>query len=459
MKEARSRYEKYRTLWREVERIEGVTELHAALQRRVEKSYAGERRAFAAHATSFQESFAQHPRIERLFLGKPSKRGGKQEFVILQRQMLHDLQGDFDAMVAERRGGGDRLRLFDRYLRLGVLWRLFRKGALKRREYLPGEEISGQDAEDPRLVFNLDPVDICYYGKRLVAVKEPQMLGEGALWEVPRSCAIRVPEGAKTPCVCLTLDCKRLKRIDADLWHDLLQESFQGFLAKLDRSNERIYALVEDMRSRGISWERMIAVEGEAPLGDTPVETLERSVLLHPSPSTFSRKIFLGYLEQIMKEARFPAGAVIIPLKTVPRRLFVLHRGKAAIRDAHGNTVGYLQPGDVFGESMLVEREAIAEVTALTPVEAIAFERDDLLASPALPTFFMNCIEVLQDKLAASNYRAEGFEKLLADPLRVKALRARYPTDSRSLLRSLARWTRGRSTPPWPSLAPDALNP
>ncbi|RME00634.1 MAG: hypothetical protein D6812_09455 [Deltaproteobacteria bacterium] len=451
---------KYRSFLEELQRIGRVTELERALQKRVEKHYSEEIIDFTENSFPFRKIFERYRRVGRLFLGKrPTPEAKNREFLILQRQTLHDLQAELDEIVAKDPTPAQRRTLFERHLRLGILWRLFRKGVLKRKRYPAGYEISGQDADDSRLIFNLDPVEICYYGKRLVRVEEPQMLGEGALWEVPRSCAIRVPAGEDAPetqaSVCFTLSCTKLKRGDPDLWQFLLQESFMAFLAKLDRSNERIHALVQEMHRKKISWERLIEREVETPVGETLRQTLERSALLHPSTSDFSRNVFLGYLEQIMTGVTFLPQATIIPFGAVPSSLFVLHRGVAAIRDEEGNIVGYLQPGDLFGESMLVDRPAIAEVVALERVEAIAFARNAVFASPALPDFFMNCVQVLQDKLAASNYRAERFEELLKDPRRVKALRARYPTDSDGLLRTLARWRRPTSIPPVSLASPD----
>ncbi len=452
MHRSQTSYGKYRVLLEELERIGRVPELERALQKRVEKHYSEEIIDFTENSFPFQEIFERYRRVGRLFLGKRPAPGAKnREFLILQQQTLHDLQAELDEIVAREPTPAQRRTLFECHLRLGLLWRLFRKGVLKRKRYPAGYEISGQDADDSRLIFNLDPVEICYYGKRLARVEEPQMLGEGALWEVPRSCAIRVPEGDDAPethgSVCFTLSCTKLKRGDPDLWQFLLQESFMAFLAKLERSNERIHALVQEMHRKKISWERLIEREVERPVGETLRQTLERSVLLQPSTSDFSRNVFLGYLEQIMRGVVFPPQTAIIPFGAVPSSLFVLHRGLAAVRDEHGNIVGYLQPGDLIGESMLVDRPAIAEVVALDRVEAIAFPREAVFSSPALPDLFMNCVQVLQDKLAASNYRAERFEELLEDPVRVKALRARYPTDPGGLLRTLARWKRSSSFP------------
>jgi CRP/FNR family transcriptional regulator, cyclic AMP receptor protein len=106
----------------------------------------------------------------------------------------------------------------------------------------------------------------------------------------------------------------------------------------------------------------------------------------------------------------FPAGANLFDLDHLPRRMYLLNAGQVRLAGSNGVIFDHLKRGCFFGEKALLESEpGKYAATALSPVEAIAFRKSDLLGEwRRNPNFALRLVKDLALRLAR-------YEELISD--------------------------------------------
>lgn len=86
----------------------------------------------------------------------------------------------------------------------------------------------------------------------------------------------------------------------------------------------------------------------------------------------------VGSLAQVAQEATFDEGAPLVKAGTWSYQLFALEEGAVRV-ERDGDTIATLQPGDVVGETGVVERALRnASVIATSPLRVIYFTQADI---------------------------------------------------------------------------------
>lgn len=114
----------------------------------------------------------------------------------------------------------------------------------------------------------------------------------------------------------------------------------------------------------------------------------------------------------------FPAHARIFDLERAPGALYLLRSGHVQLAHGRDAIVGYLGPGDVFGEKCLLAPGTAGQIaTTLTPVRVLVFRKSDtraiLQSDPRLMMCFVRslalrldrCEETIRDSVAENTER------------------------------------------------------
>src|SRR5215831_18633860 len=106
----------------------------------------------------------------------------------------------------------------------------------------------------------------------------------------------------------------------------------------------------------------------------------------------------------------FPAGANLFDLNHYPGRLYLLHSGRVRLAGSNGVIFDHLKRGCFLGERAVLESVPGKRVaTALSPVEAIAFRKSDLIAEwRRNPKFALRLVKDLA-------LRLDRYEELISD--------------------------------------------
>jgi CRP-like cAMP-binding protein len=106
----------------------------------------------------------------------------------------------------------------------------------------------------------------------------------------------------------------------------------------------------------------------------------------------------------------FPAGADLFDLNHYPRQIYLLHAGEVRLAGSNGVIFDHLKRGCFFGEKALLgSQSGKHSATALSPVEAVAFRKSDLIAEWRKdPNFALRLVKDL-------TLRLDRYEQLISD--------------------------------------------